>query len=88
MPNSSGEMFAPENAGLLWALTFGLAFIIFALWVFIQWRIFAKAGFPGALALINLAILVPGIGILIVLGLQVWFAFANWPALRTPAPPK
>ena len=82
MSDSSGGLFAPENAGLLWVLTFGLAFIIFALWIFIQWRIFAKAGFPGPLALINLAVFIPVIGFLIVFGLQAWFAFADWPALK------
>jgi len=76
------DVFAPENAGMLWALTFGFGLIIFALWIFIQWRIFAKAGFPGPLALVNLAVVIPGIGILIVFGLQVWFAFAEWPAVR------
>ena len=28
----------------------------FAFWIYLQWRIFAKAGFNGALALINLGI--------------------------------
>ena len=76
------DFFGPENAGFLWALTFGIGFVICALWIYIQWRIFAKAGFPGSLALINLAILIPGAGIVIVIGLQVWFAFADWPAVR------
>jgi hypothetical protein len=79
-------MFAPENAGLLWALTFGVGLIVFAFWIVIQWRTFAKAGLPGSLALLNLAIVIPMIGVLIVLGLQVWFAFADWPALKRAHP--
>jgi hypothetical protein len=82
MTAPSGDLFAPENAGMLWALTFAFALVIFALWLFVQWRIFAKAGYPGALSLINLAVLIPVIGILIVFGLQIWFAFAHWPALK------
>lgn len=77
-----GGLFGPENAGMLWAITFGIAFVIMALWIFVQWKIFTKAGYPGALSLINLAIFIPGLGFLVVLGLQVWFAFADWPALK------
>lgn len=76
------DVFGPENAGLLWALTFGFVFLLYALWIFFQWRIFAKAGFPGPLALINLAVFIPFVGILIVFGLHAWFAFADWPALK------
>lgn len=82
MSDAGGGLFAPENAGMLWVLTFGVGFLIFALWIFVQWRIFAKAGFPGPLALINLAVFVPFVGFLVVFGLQVWFAFAEWPALK------
>ena len=39
------------------------------------WRIFTKAGFPGALALL---MLIP----LVNLALIFFLAFANWPALR------
>jgi hypothetical protein len=49
---------------------FGLS--IFAFLVFLFWRIFAKAGMPGALSLI---VLVPGIGWFICLCL---LAFAAW----------
>ena len=32
--------------------------VLFGFYVFLQWRIFSKAGFPGALALVNLGALV------------------------------
>lgn len=42
---------------------------------------------PGALALINIAVIVPLIGPLAILGLHTWFAFARWPALNRPPQP-
>jgi uncharacterized membrane protein YhaH (DUF805 family) len=62
-----------------------LAVILFIIWIF--WRIFEKAGFSGALALLNL---VPGIGHLICL---LILAFSHWPieetmvAVAQPVPP-
>jgi hypothetical protein len=63
--------------------------VVFSLWVY--WRIFAKAGYNGALALLNL---VPGVGPLICM---IILAFGRWPiedqlaALQggsiSPAPP-
>lgn len=47
------------------------AFIVFMIWVY--WRIFAKAGYSGALSLLNL---VPGVGQLICL---ILLAFGRWP---------
>jgi len=58
----------------------GLAIAVFS--IFCWWKIFAKAGYSGALALIFLAAIIPLIGPLICLGLFVWFAFAKWPALN------
>ena len=72
----------PENAGMLWVATFAILAIFFALWIFLQWRIFSKAGHPGALALINLAVFVPFVGPFVMLGLTAWFAFSEWPALK------
>ena len=40
-----------------------------------QWRIFTRAGYPGALALL---MLLPLVNLVVLL----WFAFADWPALR------
>ena len=47
------------------------ALIAFTLWVY--WRIFTKAGFNGALSLLNL---VPGVGPLICM---IILAFGRWP---------
>lgn len=48
-----------------------LAIVAFSLWVY--WRIFAKAGFNGALSLLNL---IPGVGSLICV---LILAFGRWP---------
>lgn len=48
-----------------------IAFAIFAIWLY--WRIFTKAGYSGALSLLNL---VPGVGHLICL---IILAFGRWP---------
>jgi uncharacterized membrane protein YhaH (DUF805 family) len=48
-----------------------LAVIAFTIWVY--WRIFTKAGFNGALSLLNL---VPGVGNLICM---LILAFGRWP---------
>lgn len=59
---------------------FALALTVLFIWFY--WRIFAKAGFSGALALLNL---VPAVGPLICI---LILAFGDWPALqgRTSAP--
>ena len=77
MPNYPG--IDPSTMGPMMGvfLIVGLAVCLF--WIYCQWRIFSKAGFSGALALINLAIFIPLVGPLIVFALQVWFAFAEWP---------
>ncbi len=86
MPDMMGaDVWSPENAGVLWAITYAVMAAVFALVLFFQWRIFAKAGYPGALSLINLAIFIPLIGPIIVIALYGWFAFAKWPALHPPA---
>ncbi|HZY97859.1 MAG TPA: hypothetical protein VFE35_12260 [Candidatus Cybelea sp.] len=48
-----------------------LAVVAFSLWVY--WRIFAKAGYNGALSLLNL---IPGVGPLICV---LILAFGRWP---------
>lgn len=60
----------------------GLA--VFAFYIFIWWKIFAKAGYSGALSLINLAVIIPFIGWIAPLALTIWFAFSDWPALKRP----
>ena len=48
-----------------------LAIVVFSIWLY--WRIFAKAGYNGALSLLNL---VPGVGPLICV---LILAFGRWP---------
>lgn len=55
-------------------LIFVLAIMIF--FVFCFWRIFTKAGYPGALALLAL---IPGLGGIIMICI---LAFGNWPVLK------
>ena len=61
-----------------------VAILAFTVWIY--WRIFVKAGYNGALSLLNL---VPGVGPLVVM---VILAFGRWPiedelaALRAAAP--
>jgi hypothetical protein len=59
-------------AGCMVWLVLLLAMVIFPIFCF--WRIFAKAGYNGAMALLCL---IPGIGMIIVLCL---LAFGTWPA--------
>ena len=56
---------------MVW-LVFLLAMIVFPIFCF--WKIFAKAGYNGAMALLCL---IPGIGMIIVLCI---LAFGTWPA--------
>ena len=63
-------------AGLVATLFFFYAILVLAIiavTIWIYWRIFSKAGFNGALALLNL---VPGIGQLICI---IILAFGRWP---------
>jgi hypothetical protein len=56
------------------ALVYGLvilALVAFSIWVY--WRIFAKAGYNGALSLLNF---IPGVGPLICM---IILAFGRWP---------
>jgi uncharacterized membrane protein YhaH (DUF805 family) len=55
--------------GTIWLI--GLAFIALNIWFF--WRIFAKAGYSGALSLLNL---IPGVGNLVCI---LILAFGTWP---------
>jgi heme/copper-type cytochrome/quinol oxidase subunit 2 len=55
-----------------------LAVTVFFVWMF--WRVFAKAGFSGALGLLCL---IPSIGPLICL---IILAFSTWPNERTASP--
>lgn len=68
-----GAFAAPEVPVLLiYLLISVLPFILF-------WRIFKKAGFPGALALL---LLIPGVGLL---AATLVLALAEWPVVRNRA---
>jgi len=68
-----GPRFPVGAAFLMMAVTFGIAMA--ALHIFIFWRIFSRAGHPGAMALL---MLVP----LVNLGMLIYLAFGDWPVLR------
>jgi len=63
----------------------GIAIAVFS--IFCWWKIFSKAGYNGALALVFLAGIIPLIGPIICLVLFIWFAFADWPVRKGAAPP-
>jgi hypothetical protein len=71
-------------AGLFatFALVYSVVFLgIVAFMIWVYWRIFAKAGYNGALSLLNL---IPGIGQLICL---IILAFGRWPIEDQLPPP-
>ena len=59
-----------------WIIILFISSIAFVLPVIAFWKIFAKAGFPGALGLL---MLVPIANVI----LSLYLAFAQWPALRS-----
>jgi hypothetical protein len=65
-------------------LIVGLAIAVFM--IFCWWKIFSKAGYNGALALVFISAIIPFIGPIICLILFIWFAFADWPATKKAAP--
>ena len=64
-----------------------VSLLVFVFFIFLWWKIFSKAGYSGALSLIFLAAFIPFIGWIAPLILIIWFAFADWPALRRPGGP-
>jgi uncharacterized membrane protein YhaH (DUF805 family) len=56
---------------LLFETIFLCAVVVFTIWVY--WRIFVKAGYSGAISLLNL---IPGVGSLICM---IILAFGRWP---------
>lgn len=58
------------------------AIIIIALTILAYWKILTKAGYNGAWSLL---MLVPGIGGLASIGILLFLAFSEWPAMRRPA---
>ncbi len=73
----AANLMAGMGAGLVgFLLLFGLACILFFIWLY--WRIFTKAGLAGPLALL---FLIPGVGWLIV---PCVLAFAKWNVTAVP----
>jgi len=76
MPTDPNAVMAMMGPFLIVGLLIGVFMI------YLQWRIFSKAGYPGALALVWLTLFIPILNILgsiAVLVIWVWFAFAEWP---------
>ena len=71
MDRSSAAAASAIAAFALFYVVLLLGIIVFSIWIY--WRIFAKAGFSGALSLLNL---IPGVGQLICL---LILAFGRWP---------
>lgn len=71
-----------EAMGPMFAIMAIIGLVFFIFYIFLWWKIFSKAGHPGALSLLNLAIIIPFIGWLVPLILTIWFAFSEWPALK------
>jgi hypothetical protein len=63
-----------------------ILFVLFAMLVVMviviipQWRIFQRAGYSGALALL---MFIPLVNLIVL----IWFAFSDWPALRAAVAP-
>jgi uncharacterized membrane protein YhaH (DUF805 family) len=70
------QTFAALGAFMGTFLIIGLIFIVLTVWLF--WRIFAKAGFNGALGLLCL---IPSVGFLICI---LILAFGTWPNQANP----
>jgi hypothetical protein len=68
--NSAAAAGVLATFGLVYAVIL-LAIVAFTIWVY--WRIFARAGFNGALSLLNF---IPGVGPLICM---IILAFGRWP---------
>ena len=62
--------------GLPELLILVVIFLIYFVPALAWWKIFAKAGHPGALGLI---MLIPGVSVFVLL----WFAFSTWPIERS-----
>lgn len=82
-PSTLSDPTAMLNAlGPFMAVILLICLVVFVFYIFVWWKIFSKAGYSGALALINLAVLIPFIGWIAPLVLTIWFAFADWPVRK------
>ena len=74
-----------EALGPMMAIYFGVWLVICAFFAFLNWRVFSKAGYPGALGLVWLGLAIPLLNILAALAILIiwiWFAFAEWPVQK------
>jgi len=71
--DTSSNAAAAGIVGVVMVVYFVILIAIVAFMIWLNWRIFTKAGYNGALALLNL---VPGVGPLICLCI---LAFGRWP---------
>jgi len=73
VPPEAAQMMAAMMPIIALMLLIALVVAIFTM--FCYWKIFAKAGYSGALSLL---LLVPIVNFVVF----VWFAFAQWPVLK------
>jgi len=74
-----------QALGPMFAVFAVIFLLVLGFCIFIQWKIFSKAGHPGWLSLLNLLLLVPVVNFIapfVMLGVWIWFAFSDWPALK------
>ncbi|HRJ19916.1 MAG: hypothetical protein M9913_12475 [Bryobacteraceae bacterium] len=62
-------------AGVMVIFVIVVVLVFAAIVIIPQWRIFQRAGYSGALALL---MVLPLVNLIVLL----WFAFADWPALK------
>jgi hypothetical protein len=62
-------------AGIILVVGIVVGLVLAAIVIIPQWRIFQRAGYSGALALL---MVLPLVNLIVLL----WFAFADWPALK------
>ena len=86
-PYSSDPSAMMAAMGPFFAVAALIGLVFFVFYIFCWGKIFAKAGYSGALSLINLAVLIPFIGWIAPLVLFIWFAFSRWPALNANTNP-
>lgn len=86
MPYSYDSNYDPEAVlaaiGSYIACFAVFAILMVALMVFGYWKVLEKAGYSGAWSLL---LLVPGLNGIASLGILLFLAFSEWPALRRPA---
>ncbi len=76
--DATARTIAAVSAMMGTILIVALALTVLFIWMF--WRVFVKAGFPGALGLLCL---IPSVGFLVCLAI---LAFSTWPNERPMAP--